>query len=70
MSQTCQKARTKAAAFIGYRSLNLLRTGPIIYVDDLFTSPDCRGKGYDGTLLNYVAAIADDLGSHFAKLIS
>lgn len=46
---------TKAAAFIGYRKLNLLRTGPMIYVDDLFTSPDFRGLGYAGALLDHVA---------------
>ncbi|MFD2285813.1 hypothetical protein GJU39_12970 [Pedobacter petrophilus] len=35
---------TKAGAFIGYRIMNLLRTGPVIYVDDLFTFSECRGK--------------------------
>jgi GNAT superfamily N-acetyltransferase len=49
---------TKAAAFIGYRKLNLLRTGPMFYVDDLFTFAESRGRGYAGGLLDYVASQA------------
>ena len=45
----------QAAAFIGYRKLNLLRTGPMIYIDDLFTFAEFRGRGYAGALLDYVA---------------
>ena len=45
---------TKAAAFIGYRKLNLLRTGPMIYIDDLFTFTECRNQGFAGALLDYV----------------
>src|ERR1700749_4051187 len=53
---------TKAAAFIGYRKLNLLRTGPMIYVDDLFTFSEFRGRGYAGALLDHVARQAADAG--------
>lgn len=53
---------TKAAAFIGYRKLNLLRTGPMIYVDDLFTFAASRGKGYAGALLDYVTSQAANEG--------
>lgn len=52
----------KAAAFIGYRKLNLLRTGPMIYVDDLFTFSEFRGRGYAGALLDYVAGQAANEG--------
>ncbi|HEY4198907.1 MAG TPA: GNAT family N-acetyltransferase, partial [Mucilaginibacter sp.] len=52
----------KAAAFIGYRKLNLLRTGPMIYVDDLFTFAESRGKGYAGALLDHVATQAANEG--------
>lgn len=45
---------TKAAAFIGYRYMFMLRTGPIIYIDDLYTSPDHRGKGLAAALLDHV----------------
>lgn len=53
---------TKAGAFIGYRKLNLLRTGPMIYVDDLFTFSELRGQGYAGALLDYVADQATNEG--------
>lgn len=53
---------TKAAAFIGYRKLNMLRTGPMIYVDDLFTFSEFRGRGYAGALLDYVTGQASNEG--------
>ena len=53
---------TKAAAFIGYRNLNLLRTGPMIYIDDLFTFSEFRGRGYAGALLDHVASQAANAG--------
>jgi GNAT superfamily N-acetyltransferase len=49
---------TKAAAFVGYRTMHMLRTGWIIYIDDLYTGPAYRGKGYAGALLDYVDAEA------------
>jgi GNAT superfamily N-acetyltransferase len=52
----------QAAAFMGYRKLNLLRTGPMIYVDDLFTFDQFRGRGYAGALLDYVAGQAAEEG--------
>lgn len=53
---------TKAAAFIGYRVMHLLRTSWMIYVDDLYTDPGCRGKGYAGALLDYVNGDATKKG--------
>ena len=44
---------TRAIAFIGYRFMQMLRTGSIIYIDDLYTDPQHRGKGYAGALLEY-----------------
>jgi GNAT superfamily N-acetyltransferase len=44
----------KAAAFTSFRTLTQLRTGKIIYIDDLFTLPEYRGHGYAGALLDYV----------------
>lgn len=54
-----------AAAFIGYRRQMMLRTGPIIYIDDLFTADAYRGKGYAKALLDYVKqeAIGDGLAA-------
>lgn len=46
--------KTKAVAITGYRRMHMLRTGTIIYIDDLYTSPECRGKGYAKTLLDFV----------------
>ncbi|MEH6306300.1 GNAT family N-acetyltransferase [Olivibacter sp. CPCC 100613] len=45
---------TKAAAFIGYRTLHMLMTGWTIYIDDLYTDPAYRGMGYAGSLLDHV----------------
>ena len=52
----------KAACFIGYRTLQMLRTGTIIYIDDLFTLPEYRGRGYARSLLNCVHRQAADGG--------
>ena len=54
--------KTKAAAFIGFRTMQLLRTGSMIYIDDLFTLPEARGKGYAGALLDYVNRQAETAG--------
>lgn len=48
----------KAVAFIGYRTLNMLYSGKTLYIDDLCTLPESRGKGYAGMLLDKVFAIA------------
>ena len=44
----------KAAAIIGYRYLHFLFNGKHIYIDDLSTLPETRGKGYASALLNFV----------------
>jgi len=49
---------SKAAAFIGFRAIDMLRTGKMIYIDDLFTLPEYRGRGYAGKLLEYVDNLA------------
>lgn len=49
---------TKAAGFVGYRVIHTLRTGWMIYIDDLYTNPEHRGKGFAGALLDYVDQIA------------
>lgn len=45
---------TKAKAFMGFRIIHMLRTSWMIYIDDLYTDPEHRGKGYAGALLDYV----------------
>lgn len=49
---------THAAAVIGFRIFEMLRTGTIIYIDDLFTFSEYRGKGHANALLDFVADIA------------
>jgi GNAT superfamily N-acetyltransferase len=48
----------KAVAAIGYRHLHFLYNGRHIYIDDLVSHPDHRGKGYAGALLDLVEAEA------------
>jgi GNAT superfamily N-acetyltransferase len=49
---------SSAAAIAGFRIFEMLRTVTMIYIDDLFTAPSGRGKGYAGALLDYIDAIA------------
>ena len=48
----------KAVSFIGYRYLQYLFNGKHIYIDDLSTLPEYRGKGYADKLLQHVEEIA------------
>lgn len=44
----------KAASAVGYRYQNYLYNGKHIYIDDLSTLEEYRGKGFGGKLLEYV----------------
>jgi len=57
--------KNEAAAILGYRAFEMYRTGRIIYIDDLFTFPEHRGKGYAGALLDHIDQIAvnEDIAS-------
>jgi len=61
---------TKAVGFIGYRTMHMLMTGWTIYVDDLYTDPGYRGKGYAGALLDHVDQKATAAGIQFVHLDS
>lgn len=61
---------TSAAAILGFRVQEMLRTGVMIYVDDLFTFADSRGKGYAGKLLQQVDTIARERGIKSVSLDS
>ncbi len=52
----------KAVAAIGFRQLQFLYSGKHFYIDDLSTLPECRGKGYGGRLLDFVADLAKQNG--------
>jgi GNAT superfamily N-acetyltransferase len=60
----------KAVSAVGYRYLHFLFCGKHIYIDDLSTLPDYRGKGYAGALLDFVAAEARKKGLNVVTLDS
>lgn len=51
-----------AAAAIGFRHFQKLYDGKQIYVDDLTTLEEHRGKGYGGELLEFVFDLAKQRG--------
>lgn len=66
----CIEENGKAVAAIGYRYLQYLYNGKHIYIDDLSTLTEARGKGYGGLLLDYVTAIAKEKGYKVVTLDS
>ena len=48
-----------AVSFCGYRFTTMLHRGRSIYIDDLCTLPEARGKGHGKALLNYVRMQAE-----------
>ncbi|WP_336515091.1 GNAT family N-acetyltransferase [Pollutibacter soli] len=64
------EAGGKAVCFAGFREMYMLYCGKIIYIDDLSTLPDHRGKGYAGMLLNHIHQLAKDLGKAAVHLDS
>jgi GNAT superfamily N-acetyltransferase len=49
-------------AVAGYRFMEMLYCGKILYVDDLNTDERCRSKGYGKALLNWLKAEAREQG--------
>ena len=60
----------KPVSAIGYRHLQFLFNGKHIYVDDLSTLGEHRGKGYAGRLLDYVVEEAAGNGYNSVTLDS
>lgn len=52
----------KAISVIGFRHLQFLFNGKHIYIDDLSTLEEARGKGCGNMLLDYVISIAKEKG--------
>ena len=50
--------------------MQMLYSGEIIYIDDLSTLPEYRGKGYAGTLLDYLHKLAAENGKRAVHLDS
>jgi GNAT superfamily N-acetyltransferase len=48
----------KAIAFSGFRNMNMFYSGKIIYIDDLGTLTEHRGRGCGTMLLNYIHELA------------
>lgn len=56
------KENEKVVALAGYRELESLVHGKFIYVDDLVTEPESRGKNYGHHLLKEIGIIAQTKG--------
>jgi GNAT superfamily N-acetyltransferase len=52
----------EVVAVCGFRYVTSLYEGGFIYIDDLSTLPEFRGKGYGDQLFNYVAELARSQG--------
>jgi len=52
----------KGVSFCGYRITTMLYRGRSIYIDDLCTLPEARGKGHAKALLDYVLLEAREEG--------
>ncbi|SMB90871.1 GNAT family N-acetyltransferase [Deinococcus hopiensis] len=57
-----EAGRTGAAAVTGYRTFTVLAFGQMLYVDDLSTLPDARGKGHARALLRWLEGEARRMG--------
>lgn len=61
---------TEAVAVVGYRTFTMLAFGRVLYVDDLSTLPDARGRGHARALLTWLKAEAQRLGCESLHLDS
>lgn len=59
-----------APAAIGYRIMHLLHSGKTLYIDDLSTLPEGRGKGYASALLDFVVGQAQQANCQTVSLDS
>ncbi|CCH57223.1 GCN5-related N-acetyltransferase [Fibrisoma limi BUZ 3] len=57
-------------AVAGYRIQHFLHSGRTLYIDDLSTLPEGRGKGYAGALLDFVIEQARQAGCQVVTLDS
>lgn len=60
----------KAVSAIGFRYQQYLFNGKHFYIDDLSSLPESRGKGYAGSLLDYVINLAKEKGYKMVTLDS
>ncbi len=57
-------------AVAGYRIMNMLYVGSLLYVDDLVSDDSARSKGHGAALLDWLKAEARRLGCAELQLIS
>ncbi len=57
-------------AVVGYRIIDMLRTGRMLEVDDLVSADSARSKGYGKQLLNWCYDLARDNGCSVVELDS
>lgn len=50
--------KNKTVAIAGYRVYTMLYCGKMLYLDDLSTLEEYRGRGYASQLLNYLKTVA------------
>ncbi len=63
-------SRARYVSVIGYRPMDCLAWGKTIYIDDLSTLPEARGRGHGGRLLDYVRQQAEATGCDVVHLDS
>lgn len=52
----------KVVAIAGFRDMEFMAWGKVIYIDDLCTLPCARAKGYAGRLLDWLIELAKSQG--------
>jgi GNAT superfamily N-acetyltransferase len=67
---TAEEDPSKAVAFAGFRHMNKLHSGKVIYIDDLACLPAWQRKGYAGLLLDHIKALAKTEGLRAVQLDS
>lgn len=60
----------KVPAIAGFRFVEMLHRGNSIYIDDLSTLEEFRGKGYGGMLIDYLINLAKEKGMYSIHLDS
>jgi GNAT superfamily N-acetyltransferase len=60
----------RAVAFSGYRYQTMFYSGYTLYIDDLCTLPEQRGKGHAGALIDYIFEEAKSKGCDAVTLDS
>lgn len=63
-------ADERIQAVVGYRIIDMLRTGPMLEVDDLISADDARSQGYGRQLLDWCYALARRSGCSVVELDS